>query len=690
MDKNARHPALLLRQRPFLLLLPPLIAGIVLQHKLPQVPATAWITATAASGIAAMVLHLQRTVRRAIRIPGILLLLLSFVLLGAACASSADVRADPRWYGHYLSQAEALLVTAEGGPQPKAHTWYIPVKAAYVNTGARWQPATGDINLYLYRGQGPLPVREGQTLLLPASLVPIRPSGNPFSFDYARYAAHKGLYHQAFLSPASIRIVDSGSRRPPVLSAVRDRLRQYAAAGVRDSTTSALVQAIMLNERAQLDRQLWQAYTSTGIVHIIAISGMHVALLAGIVLFLLRLLPSRRLSWLKYLAAAIVVWSYVALTGAPPSAIRAAVMFTLVSAGKLLTRDAPAVNTWAASGFLLLCIRPSWLYDVGIQLSFLAVLSILLFYRDIRKWMVPSSKILLWAWEAVALSMAAQLLVFPLVIYYFHQFPLWNLAASIPAALYSFLLMTGALLLFLLQSAGLSWDWPGQLLTLLTQGFNRLIDALARWTPSCLGRLFIDAGEYWLMMLAITACCWYGYRRKPVLLLAAATLLLLLLAGFIAKDISCLQQERIVVYNVNRHAYADVFRGKTAAPVGYEQDRQGNMAAISAARMGYRATEVPPVRRSPVCRIADAVILYWQDSASVKPRGTFPVDFLIVSNTTRFDPALWYRCFRPRKIIIDGSLPRWKALQWKQRLEAAGAYVHWVQEDGAWVYPAPG
>ncbi|RYE51237.1 MAG: ComEC/Rec2 family competence protein, partial [Sphingobacteriales bacterium] len=163
---------------------------------------------------------------------------------------------------------------------------------------------------------------------------------------------------------------------------------------------------------------------------------MHIVLLAGIILWLLNIVPTTKGKVMKYGISIVVVWLYIALTGFPPSAVRAAVMFNLVALGMMLDRKADPVNNWAAAGVLILVYNPYWLYDVGIQLSFLAVLSILLFYSPVKAWLTPANRVLAWLWDVVAVSIAAQLLVFPLVIYYFHQFPLLGIAANVPAALY--------------------------------------------------------------------------------------------------------------------------------------------------------------------------------------------------------------------------------------------------------------
>jgi hypothetical protein len=106
------------------------------------------------------------------------------------------------------------------------------------------------------------------------------------------------------------------------------------------------------------------------------------------------------------------------------------------------------------------------------------------------------------------------------------------------------------------------------------------------------------------------------------------------------------------------------------------------------ARLALRTTTILPVTYNRLYHIHGATVLFLKAFALPQREHRFPVDFLVVSQQCIFDPEAWYHTFRPRKIIIDGSLPRWKALLWKQKLERMGAHVHWVQDEGAWVFPA--
>jgi competence protein ComEC len=674
---------------PLLGLLIPLIAGILLEPLLPEsITGIFLISGCLFFFSAAFILHQRSSFGRNTYWLRFGLLLASILFLGTTSGHFQNIQRHKTWYGHYLPEAQLLKAKITESPQKKDHTLAIPVAVTALSTPSGWKKVKGNFKLYIYLSDSLPPYRQGDFLLLPPKLIFLKKPQQPFVFDYSAYAARNGIFHQAFLSKEEVLRIPSITSTPGFSQAIRTQLLNSIQTHIADSTTRALVEATLLNERAMLDDTLWEAYSVTGIVHIIAISGMHVTILFGLLLFTLRWWRNKQFLWIKYLVALPLIWIYVSITDFPPSAIRAAIMFTLIALGIMLNRNAQPVNTWAGAGLIMLCYNPYWLYNIGVQLSFLAVLSILIFYEPIRRLLQPPNKGLQIIWEVIAVSLAAQILVCPLVIYYFHQFPAWVLLANIPAALYSVLLMTGALLLFILDSLGLPCLWLGTCLTAITQVFHYLILHLAAITPESLRRLFIDFGDYWMMMALVVLVSLAAFRKKAIFLIGGLTTGCLLLVSFILQDIKALRQERLMVYPVSRYSLIDHYKGKQVYPYGTSQEQVPDKIKtyhLEPSRLGYRSKVIDVTKdNAGIWKIGQYSIL--QLTRQMKITGTvpFPVDYLVLGKDCLYDPIVWQTIFQPRQIILDGSLPRWKAIQWKAKLETMGLSVHWVLENGAW------
>jgi competence protein ComEC len=198
----------------------------------------------------------------------------------------------------------------------------------------------------------------------------------------------------------------------------------FSANGYRDETETGVAEALLIGYRDDLDKDLVRAYSNTGVVHIIAISGLHLGMIYGLMLLLLK--PFRKYKWMRWakpLLILLVLWGFSLLAGAAASILRSVVMFSFIVIGESLGRKTNIYNTLAASAFCLLVYNPYFFWDVGFQLSYTAVLSIVLFMKPVYQWLYFKNKLLNAIWQLNAITLAAQVLTLPVILYYFHQFP---------------------------------------------------------------------------------------------------------------------------------------------------------------------------------------------------------------------------------------------------------------------------
>lgn len=188
----------------------------------------------------------------------------------------------------------------------------------------------------------------------------------------------------------------------------------------------ALMQALTLGDRSEINRDQRDSYSRAGAAHLLAVSGLHVGIIFAVLSFLLGWLSLLRRG--RYICGVVVIvlmWVYAALTGFSPSVLRAVLMFSLYQLSLLVERDANQLNTLLGAAFVLLLINPNYILDIGFQLSFTAMLGIILLYRPIFA---------LWRsgiWRIAAVTLAAQIAVVPLSVYYFGTLPLVGLLVNL-------------------------------------------------------------------------------------------------------------------------------------------------------------------------------------------------------------------------------------------------------------------
>ena len=286
---------------------------------------------------------------------------------------------------------------------------------------------TGNLLLYLNQSDSTTTLNYGDQILLKSRLLPIQKPSNPKAFDYRRYLYFKHIHFQSFVRQQNWTILTTNQGSPfwSITNNIRRHYLQVLQKYIQSDKEMAIAAALMLGYKATLTPELKNTYSETGAIHVLAVSGLHVGIISAILLMLLNLFPFRGTTWnwLKFIGLCLGIWGFACLTGLSPSVKRAAIMFTFLNIGLLVQRDINTYNVLAIAAFFILLFNPYALFDIGFQFSFLAVMGIVFFAKRILHFWSPKSRWLYEIWNLIIVSFSAQLAVFPLILYYFHQVP---------------------------------------------------------------------------------------------------------------------------------------------------------------------------------------------------------------------------------------------------------------------------
>lgn len=612
-------------------------------------------------------------------------LLLSLVcFLGVLNTSFNDVRSDAKWLGRQPEQYDHLLLRLSANPEEKPRTILLPAEVTSGLKAGQWTPLAGKIKLYVYKSDLMPELIKGDRLLIPARLVPITHNNNPGAFDFAQQQQRNGIYYQVFLSRDQLTVLPL--ERKQSSGSLRARLLSQLDTYIREPVTRSLTRATLFNEADDMDAQMQQDYANTGISHIIAISGMHVNMLFALFMLPLLWLRDRRKLWLKYLIVLPFVWLYISLCNYPPSAVRAAVGFTLITLAIVLKRPQNNIHLLCINALILLIAEPVLLFHIGVQLSFLAVLSIFIFYPPMKRWYGSKYIVLNLLWDTIAVSLSVQVLVFPLVLYYFHQFPVWFLVANCFAALFSVLQMGIAVLLMLSGSVHLTAmaAFLGEVLVLLTTHFNRLINWLNRYSPDLSRVIPLDAMDFWLLLLMIVLLAVFWLRKHLWALYAGLITAFTFLLNLLLQDLTASGQDRVIVYAGTRQSAVEHIKGKSSVLLVDSLTENCFKYAVQPARLKYRVRDsrMLPLQNT-YWKLQSCSILFLQHADSLPDA---KVDYLVLSKNAQVGADEVLLKLRPRQVILDGSFGRAASLRAAARLEELGFSVHNTQTEGAWWY----
>ncbi len=283
----------------------------------------------------------------------------------------------------------------------------------------------GKIILNVKHSPQSIPLKIGVIGNIFGAIYKNRKPNNPNQFDYGKYLENQQIYAQVYTEYNTIHLSTQHEKSLNYYAAkIRDKIiRNLAQNNFKKEELSVLI-ALILGQQQDISPQTIKNYQFAGAVHILSVSGLHVGLLLLFVTFFLKFFPnSKYFSLLKLCITILVLWSFGVLAGLAPSVVRSVTMFSFVAVGIHLRRSVNIYHTLLVSMFLILLVKPSFLFDIGFQLSYVALFFILWLQPILKSVWSPKNKIVTYFWDILTVSFAAQIGTLPLSLYYFHQFP---------------------------------------------------------------------------------------------------------------------------------------------------------------------------------------------------------------------------------------------------------------------------
>jgi competence protein ComEC len=683
------------KEAPFLRLLPPFITGILLQWY--TTPAVSWLLTTSAT--AALLLLFIHTAPIAARFR---LRTLSGICINALLLSAGALITylnhpanKPGWLPLHYNQQGSIKAVLQEPLVRKTNSYKATAAAKQLFHNGNLTPVNGNIIVYFNPRVKVTDLSYGSIITINKQLTPVKSSGNPGSFNYQRYCTFSEIAYQVYLSPQDFIINEGRETRglQQLIFTCRKQILNTLSEYIKGAKQQALAEALLIGYKDDLDKDLVQAYANTGVIHIIAVSGMHLGIVYLLLNWLVQLFKKKRFTrWVNAAVILAALWAFSLLAGAGPSVIRSAVMFSLIIIGDAFSKRSTVFNNLAASAFILLCWNPFWLWDAGFQLSYAAVVSIILLFRPVYNLVFVQNKLLDGAWKLNAVTISAQLLTLPFTIYHFHQFPNLLLLANLVAVPLSGILLIGEIILCCIAFIPPLAAPLGAVINLLAGFLNDFIERInllpfASWT-----QLYITIPQAVLLMLIIcSGAVWCMHRRRPAFIGALACMALFMVVrswSFMTAG----AQRKLIVYNVSKTPALDFIEGRHYYFAGD--------AAVQSTPM-LRNFHLEPSRT--MHRVSEAVTLpgllgqwplFWFngkrimiiDNETPAIAQNPNLQLLVISKNP---PVSVLQSVRPQYVVADASNSQRKISQWQQACAALNIPFHSVTHKGAFIMNIP-
>lgn len=540
-------------------------------------------------------------------------------------------------------------------------------------------------------------INAGTIIQLHKKPLPIANTSNPGGFNFKEYAASQKIHHQIYLTSKDFSIV--GKTNLSFSISLLSKAQQYILSAlekyIHNPRERSVAEALLIGYKKNLDKELMNAYSNTGVIHIIAISGLHLGMIYALLHLLFKPMNRlRKMHWLKTSIILIIIWGFTLLTGAGASVLRAAVMFSFLLLGEHQNRPNHIINTLAASAFCLLLYRPLFLWDIGFQLSYAAVIGIVLFAKPIEKWIYVQNKILRYCWQLCSVTFAAQLLTVPLLLYYFNSFPnlfLFTNFIAVPISGFILYLLIGLLVIA-------SFSFIANPIGILTERLILLMNGFIENSAS----LPFALNEYIQVSLAQTICLyifiiawavWIAQKNRRAFWLGCCGILFFIAIRSI--DLIQLQkQHKLIVYHAPKYTALDILEGLGHRYLGDRQLEQQVLLKnnyLSPTRTLYRVEEKLSFTitqlHKPFIIGPNRTILLIHPKLQLPNLYKVPkINLLLVAGGANIPFSEIALRFPKTILVFDSSNPLWKIQLWKKEADRLHLRHHSVPEQGAFEY----
>jgi competence protein ComEC len=617
--------------------------------------------------------------------PDIFFGIVTFLLVSSVGFTAVQFRQPENIPSHYtnfeIGAGQILKAEVSEELKPNQYNSRYIIEARSLQNKEEFQQVSGKVLLSIKKNANEHKnLMPGDILLLPFTPELVKAPANPFMFSYREYLEGLKIHRQLQIKHSEVEVLSYNKSLHSYSRSLRinliDSVREYDFS----RNELAVFQALILGQRSDLNDKLYKDYAAAGAVHILAISGLHIGVLLIMLNWLLK--PLKRFKagkWLSLLICITLLWGFAVLTGLQPSVVRAVLMFSFLAVGLNLKRKTGAFNSLSLSFFFLLLIDPYFILQVGFQLSYLAVFSILLIQPKLYGLISIDNKFLDYFWKLSSVSIAAQIGVLPLSIYYFHQFPGLFLLTNLFILPFLGVLLISGILVLILAYVGWLPDLLVWLFNKLLSVMNWLVTEIASIKPFVFSNIDLNMFQTIALYLLLAGIMMILQKLNYRNLIAFAIGIIILQLSFIANNFSNPSAEIVIMHRYkesmitfkdNRNLVVATSTSEAPELIDYIRERK---------IMKLEKTQLEDFYMTP------QGLLYIQSDSVNLPELEVHPEILLLRNSPKvnFDRLLMNS--QPKQIIADGSNYPYLVEKWKASASNKKIPFHATAKKGAYI-----
>ncbi|PQJ21485.1 ComEC/Rec2 family competence protein [Tenacibaculum sp. SG-28] len=498
---------------------------------------------------------------------------------------------------------------------------------------------SGTVLLNIQKETNTLPLQTDNRLQLIPTFTRLPKTLNPYQFSYKDYLSKQGVYYQIHTKTNKYRMLPTVSKS---LFGLAETIRNWVKERLHSAHLSAdvlqITNAFLLGEKQFLSKDIRNSYRKAGVIHILAISGLHV----GIIFLLLQRILSlfgirKRGSTVTFVFTVGFLWFFALITGLSASVVRAVTMFTFIAIGEKINRQRVPLYAILNSMFFILLFHPYFIFDIGFQLSYIVVFAIVLIQPKLVELWKPKGKITQFYWKTFTVTLAAQIGITPISLYYFQETSLWSIFTNMVVVPWIGILVYTAILLLVITILKIT---PG----FLTEVYNFLISAMnsfIAWIASIQNNgnlvmsLNIEALLLWYLLLIILFGTSFktSFRR----LVAISVVIITLQTCYILDKINRENKKELILFHKNKLSVIGIRNGNK---IQIHHNMDTSIVAKEKFLSSYRIHEnitMNYTTKLPRLYAFDNKTFIWLDKKDVNPNKKVKNAIIILRNSPKIN-----------------------------------------------------
>ena len=538
--------------------------------------------------------------------------------------------------------------------------------------------AAGKILIY-NKKDNPTQLKPGDVVLFESQWQHIPKHLNPYQFDYANYLANQHIFHQVFLKPNDFKIIGNQFTFATLTHNTREKLTSSFHHLHWKPETQTFINALLFGQKNQLEQETLTAFSDAGVMHVLAISGLHVGIIYMFIAFALKPLKRYKKGRLiELLLTLFLLWSFASITGFSASVSRAVTLFSSIAIGRFWNKRSSVYNSIAVSALLLLLANPNFIFDIGFQLSYSAVLSIVLFQPFFERFYFSKNKISRYIVDLILVSVAAQIGVLPLSLYYFNQFPVLFLVANVLVIpLITLLLLLSVLTLILNFSFPMLAHFTAAIIEKIIDFMTFYVSWISKFDTFIIRNISFTVSLCWTAYFMIACFLYWLYQKKNKALISFLVSIILVQITYVFSQASAQLHDEMLIFNTKGSLFAIKKNTKTTF---FSTSPEEQIAAISDYKRGIF------LDNSTLLPIENIYQFGKQKILVIDASGYFKIeinpDVIVLIDNPKINLERVIKELQPKIIIADNSNSFYRINQWKQTCEQEKIPFHATAEKG--------